>query len=40
MQIRKIEEEHYPKIVDIYLQGIATGIATFQTEANRLEDMG
>lgn len=33
MQIRKIEEEHYPKIVDIYLQGIATGIATFQTEA-------
>lgn len=33
MEIRKIEQEHYPKIVDIYLQGIATGIATFQTGA-------
>lgn len=33
MEIVKIEQANYPQIADIYLQGIATGIATFQTEA-------
>ena len=33
MDIIKIEEQHYPQIATIYLQGIATGNATFQTEA-------
>ena len=37
MEIRKIEQEHYQKIVDIYLQGIATGIGTFQTGATDWE---
>jgi phosphinothricin acetyltransferase len=33
MEITKIQEQHYPRIAAIYLQGIATGNATFQTEA-------
>ncbi len=33
MEIAKIEAGHYPQVADIYLQGIATGMATFQTEA-------
>ena len=37
MEIGKIEAEHYPQVTAIYLQGIATGIATFQTEATDWE---
>lgn len=37
MEIGKIEAEHYPQVVAIYLQGIATGMATFQTEATDWE---
>ncbi len=33
MDILKIEAHHYPQIAAIYLEGIATGNATFQTEA-------
>lgn len=33
MDITKIEAHHYPQIAAIYLEGIATGNATFQTEA-------
>ncbi|MEP6676602.1 MAG: N-acetyltransferase family protein [Ferruginibacter sp.] len=33
MDIKKIEAHHYPQIAAIYLEGIATGNATFQTEA-------
>ncbi|RYF89699.1 MAG: N-acetyltransferase family protein [Chitinophagaceae bacterium] len=38
MEITKILAEHYPIIAAIYLQGIATGNATFQTEAPDWED--
>lgn len=37
MEIVKIESANYPQIADIYLQGIATGIATFQTEGTDWE---
>ena len=33
MEILNIQAEHYPKVARIYLQGIATGKATFQTES-------
>lgn len=33
MEIINIEEKHYPEIRRIYLDGIATGNATFQKEA-------
>jgi L-amino acid N-acyltransferase YncA len=33
VEIKPIEETDYPAIAEIYLQGIATGHATFQTEA-------
>ena len=33
MEIINIEEKHYPEIRKIYLDGIATGYATFQKEA-------
>ncbi len=33
MEIKSILENNYPAIAEIYLQGIATGHATFQTEA-------
>jgi L-amino acid N-acyltransferase YncA len=33
MEIKPIQENDYSAIVEIYLQGIATGHATFQTEA-------
>ena len=33
MEIKKIKAAHYTQIAAIYLQGIATGLATFQTEA-------
>lgn len=33
MKIINIEESLYPHVVNIYLEGIATGHATFQTEA-------
>jgi len=37
MEIIKIEPTNYPQVADIYLQGIATGIATFQTKATDWE---
>jgi len=37
MEIVKIEPTNYPQVADIYLQGIATGLATFQTEATDWE---
>ena len=37
MEIVKIEPAYYPQVADIYLQGIATSIATFQTEATDRE---
>ena len=33
MKIEKLTEDHYPEVAGIYLEGIATGHATFQTEA-------
>ena len=33
MEIRNIEAKHFSQMANIYLEGIATGIATFQTEA-------
>jgi len=38
MEIRKIEAADYPQVAAIYLQGIATGVATFQTTAADWED--
>lgn len=38
MEIKKIEAHYYPGISNIYLQGIATGHATFQTDAPSWED--
>lgn len=38
MTIADITETHYPAIKDIYLQGIATGHATFQTNAPGWQD--
>jgi L-amino acid N-acyltransferase YncA len=37
MEIKPIQENNYPSIAEIYLQGIATGHATFQTEAPEWE---
>ena len=37
MDIIKIEHANYAAVADIYLQGIATGLATFQTEATDWE---
>ena len=37
MKIVKIDPANYPQVADIYLQGIATGIATFQMEATDWE---
>ena len=37
MEIRKIEVGYYPQVAAIYLQGIATGVATFQIEATDWE---
>ncbi|RYZ26070.1 MAG: N-acetyltransferase, partial [Sphingobacteriales bacterium] len=38
MEIIDIGAEHYPEIARIYLEGIATGNATFQTTAPAWED--
>jgi phosphinothricin acetyltransferase len=38
MEVLTIEKEHYPEISNIYEQGIATGIATFETTAPSWED--
>ncbi len=38
MKIIDIEATHYPQIAEIYMQGIATGNATFQSEAPCWED--
>ncbi|GAA5224880.1 GNAT family N-acetyltransferase [Membranihabitans marinus] len=32
MKIELLQEEHYSAVAEIYAQGIATGIATFETE--------
>jgi L-amino acid N-acyltransferase YncA len=37
MEIKPIKENNYSAIAEIYLQGIATGHATFQTEAPEWE---
>jgi L-amino acid N-acyltransferase YncA len=37
MEIKAVQENNYPVIAEIYLQGIATGHATFQTEAPEWE---
>lgn len=34
----ELKEEHYKAVTNIYLEGIATGNATFQTEASSWED--
>jgi len=33
MEVLAIEKEHSPELSNIYEQGIATGIATFETTA-------
>jgi len=38
MEIVQMADIHYPMVADIYLQGIATGHATFQTEAPSWQD--
>ncbi len=38
MIISELNDTHYNSVKDIYLQGIATGQATFQTEAPTWED--
>lgn len=38
MNIVDLKEEHYPEVKTIYLEGIATGNATFQTDASSWED--
>ena len=38
MNIITIQPAHYPEIAEIYLQGIATGNATFQTTAPSWEE--
>lgn len=38
MNIQNFSEEHYHQVADIYLQGIATGHATFQGEAPLWEE--
>lgn len=38
MNIIELKEEHYPEVKTIYLEGIATGNATFQTDASPWED--
>lgn len=38
MNIVELKEEHYEAVKNIYLEGIATGNATFQTEASSWED--
>jgi phosphinothricin acetyltransferase len=35
---KNIDSSHYPMIADIYLQGISTGNATFQTSASTWEE--
>lgn len=32
MKIIEIQEQHYPAVAEIYVQGMDTGIATFETE--------
>lgn len=38
MNIEQLSEKHYPAVKEIYLQGIATGHATFQTSAPEWEE--
>jgi phosphinothricin acetyltransferase len=38
MEIIKLQKDHYPRIAEIYLQGISTGNATFQTAAPVWDD--
>ena len=38
MEIKQITEQDYPEIATIYLSGIATGNATFQTDAPTWKD--
>jgi len=38
MEIKNIEAQDYPQVAAIYSAGIATGMATFQTEATSWEE--
>jgi L-amino acid N-acyltransferase YncA len=38
MQIAELKDIHYPEVTRIYLEGISTGNATFQTEAPPWEE--
>jgi L-amino acid N-acyltransferase YncA len=38
MEFISLTKENYPKLAQIYLEGIATGIATFETSAPSYED--
>jgi phosphinothricin acetyltransferase len=38
MNIIPFSEAHYPQVAKIYLQGITTGQATFQTEVPNWKD--
>lgn len=38
MNCIELKEEHYPAVKAIYLEGIATGNATFQTDASSWEE--
>ncbi len=38
MELNELKENHYSAVKKIYLEGIATGNATFQTEASNWED--
>ncbi len=38
MEIIPLTPEHYPQVDAIYLEGIATGVATFQTEGKAWEE--
>src|ERR1043165_2056497 len=38
MNIKPLEQTHYPQVKEIYEQGIATGNATFETQAPTWEE--
>lgn len=38
METRNLEAQYYSQLASIYLEGIATGIATFQTDVPEWED--
>ncbi len=38
MEFKALSKEYYPQLAQIYLEGIATGMATFETKAPSFED--